>query len=550
MAKLVLRGGKVVDGLGGPARAADVLVESDTIVAVGDVGQAEAAGAEEVQLDGLVLAPGFIDVHTHYDAQIVWDPDLTPSSWHGVTSVVTGNCGFSVAPNRPELRETLIRTLENVEAMSFEALSAGLTWSFETFPEYLEAVRRLPPRCNVGPMIGHSALRLYVLGAEAYERQATDEEIARMRALVVEAMEAGAFGFATSRTSSHAGDQGRPVPSRLATMAEITDIATALGDVGRGVVESAMGPGLTYGDFAAFSEAIGRPVTFAAVLTGMVEDPVTLLDLAHGAGAGEVWPQIACRPVVNQVTLRDPFTFIGAEGIEEVFRTPREARAALYADPAWRDRARDGFDRRAGHWWPKMTIQETGVHGALRDGPSVAEIAAQRQTAPFDTMVDLALEDGLDTRFRVVMHNDDDAGVARLLGDDRALLGLADSGAHASQMCDACFSSWLLSHWVRDLEALSLEAAVRRLTAHPAAALRIEGRGRLAPGYAADLVAFDEDEIGVEPLERVFDQPSGADRLVARSRGVEATWVNGVAARMDAKNIDGARAGRLLVPGP
>src|SRR3954451_19332879 len=225
---LVIRGGKVIDGTGAPARSADVGIEGDRIVAVGDLGATN--GAEVVDLDGLVLAPGFVDIHTHYDAQVTWDGDLTPSCWHGVTSVVMGNCGFSIAPTRPEHRGVIARTLENVEGMSVEALEAGIDWSFETFPDYLDALDRTPMRLNVASMIGHTALRLYVMGEDATERKATADAIERMRALVGEGIDAGASGLATSQSPTHSGDAGKPVPSRLADIAEITRLASAMGD--------------------------------------------------------------------------------------------------------------------------------------------------------------------------------------------------------------------------------------------------------------------------------------------------------------------------------
>src|SRR5438132_5599909 len=225
----VLRNARLVDGTGAPARAADVGVAGDRIAAVGEI---DAGKAEQIDLDGLTLAPGVIDIHTHFDAQVLWDPDLTPSSWHGVTTVVMGNCGFGIAPTRPEHRSTIARTLENVEGMSFEALEAGIPWTFETFPEYLDTLDATAKRLNVGAMIGHTPLRLYVLGEAATERAATDDEVARMRDIVRDAISAGAIGFATSKSPTHSGAWGKPVPSRLAEKDEVFGIAAALKDAG------------------------------------------------------------------------------------------------------------------------------------------------------------------------------------------------------------------------------------------------------------------------------------------------------------------------------
>jgi N-acyl-D-aspartate/D-glutamate deacylase len=544
---LVLRGAKVIDGTGAPAQSADVGIEGDRIVAVGDIGAADASGAEEFDLDGLVLSPGFVDIHTHYDAQVTWDGDLTPSCWHGVTSVVMGNCGFTIAPTRPEHRGVIARTLENVEGMSVEALTEGIDWSFESFPEYLDAIDRTPIRLNIASMIGHTALRLYVLGADATERAATADEVERMRAIVGEAIDAGAIGFATSKSPTHSGDGGRPVPSRAADIDEITRIASGMGDKDRGTFQATIGPGFYVKELAALSEAIGRPATWTALLT-MSEAPgraTTTLDKQAALG-GEVWPQIACRPLVFQITLEDPFPFAMAPGFDEILAAPRAARADIYADPAWRDRVRDGLDRVWGHAWVKTTIDETERHAGLLRGPSLAEIAAARGQHPMDAMIDLALEEDLATRFAIVLANDGEDEIAELLNDNRAVIGLSDAGAHASQICDACFSTHLLGHWVRELGAISLEQAVHRLTAHAAHVFRIPDRGVLRAGAFADLVAFDADTVGVGSIDRVFDLPGGADRLLARSIGIEHVWVNGTPIRQDGKDVDGARPGRLI----
>jgi N-acyl-D-aspartate/D-glutamate deacylase len=540
---LILRNGTVIDGTGSPRRDADVAVADGQIVTVGEVGSAN--GAEEVDLGGLVLAPGFVDIHTHYDAQILWDPDLTPSCWHGVTSLVMGNCGFGIAPTRPEDRETIARTLENVEGMAFDALVAGIDWSFESFPEYLAAIDRIPKRLNVGALVGHTPTRLYVLGDDASEREATDDEVARMRAIVGEALEAGAIGFSTSAAPTHAGAYGKPVPSRLATFEEIRDLASTLGTVGRGVMQATVGANLFMDQFAEISEATGRPVSWTALLSGMWGSggAASIVDATEARG-GDVWPQVACRPLVMQITLADPFPMATMKAFEEVLATPHERRAEVYADPEWRAKVRE----ETGMWGGRLTratIQETEHHPELIDGPTVAELAEQRGVHPFDLMIDLALEDDLKTRYRIVLANDDEEELTGLLQDERTVLGLSDAGAHASQLCDANFSTHLLSYWCRDKGVLSLEQAVWRLSGQAADVFRLEGRGRVAEGYAADLVAFDPDEVASEPLERVWDLPAGADRLIARSRGIEHVWVNGTAIRRDGDDLD-ARPGSLL----
>ena len=542
---LLLRGAALIDGTGAPVRAADVAVTDDRIAALAGPGELPAdAATEVVDLDGLVLAPGFIDIHTHYDAQILWDGDLTPSSWHGVTSVVMGNCGFGVAPTRPEHRETIVRTFENVEGMSMETLDDGIDWCFETFPEYLAALDRRRKRVNVGAFVGHSTLRLFVVGGD--ERPATDDEVARMCELLREAMQLGAIGFSTSRQPNHQGAFGRPVPSRFAEVDEVYALTSVLGELGKGVVEVSIGPGLWLEQFSEMAVNYGVPVTWTALVARADRPGAALRTVDRGAALpGEVYPQIACRPIVMQVSLADPSPLGEIDEWKEVLARPRAERAGVYRDPSWRDRARPATLAAWSHRWSKIDVEETASH---RDvvGSTLEQLAAERGTTPFDLMLDLALSDGFATRFRVVMDNDGDDEIGDLLADKRTLLGLSDAGAHASQLCDACYSTHLLGHWVRERDALTLEDAVWRLTGHPHHAFRLADRGLVREGFYADLVAFDPETVGCAPVERVHDQPGGADRLVVRSTGVEHTWVNGVATRIGGEEVPGVASGRVL----
>jgi N-acyl-D-aspartate/D-glutamate deacylase len=542
---LLLRGAAVIDGTGAPAREAEVAVAGDRVAAVAAPGElTPGADTHVVDLDGLVLAPGFIDIHTHYDAQILWDGDLTPSSWHGVTSVVMGNCGFAVAPARPEHRDTIVRTFENVEGMSKESLDAGIDWCFETFPEYLTALDRRPKRLNVGAFVGHSTLRLFVLDGE--ERPATDGEVDAMRDLVREAIGAGAIGFSTSRQPNHQGAFGRPVPSRFADVEEVFALTSVLGELGKGVVEVSIGPGLWLEQFSELAVRYGVPVTWTALVARADKPGAALRTVERGAALpGEVYPQVACRPIVMQMSLADPTPLGEVDEWKEALARPREQRAALYRDHSWRDRARAATLTAWQHRWAKTSVEETEVHGDIVGVPLDA-LARGRDTTAFDLMLDLALADGMATRFRVVMDNDGDDEIGDLLADTRVLLGLSDAGAHASQLCDACYSTHLLGHWVRERMALTLEDAVWRLTGHPHGAFRIADRGLVREGFAADLVAFDPDTVGCAPVERVHDQPGGADRLVVRSTGIEHVWINGVPTRVSGEDVPDAAPGRLL----
>jgi N-acyl-D-amino-acid deacylase len=548
----LLRGGLVVDGTGAPARRSEVAVIGDRIVAVGDDAAAALPdGHEVVDLDGLVLAPGFVDPHTHYDAQVLWDPDLTPSTWHGVTTVVMGNCGFGIAPARPEHRPTLLRVLENVEGMPLDALEAGVRWEFESFPEYLDLLDRTPTRANVAAMIGHTALRFYVMGDDATEREATPEELERLTAEVDAAIAAGAVGFSTSRSTTHVGAYGKPVPSRAASLGEIDAIADVLGRRRQGTFEATFGPDFWVDEIGALGARIGRPTSWSAIMSTS-RRPGVALELADrsAAYAAHVHPQIACKPIVTSISVGEPFSFANVPAFEHALTLDHAGRAALYRDEEWRAWARAGVREMWGDVVDRGTVAESEKHAAFVGGPTLAELGALIGVDSLDVMLDLALEEDLTTRYRLVMINDVDEEIDELLTRKQFLLGLSDAGAHTDMLCDADYSTVLLARFHRERQVLSLEDAVWRLTGQPAAVYGIRDRGVIRAGAFADLVAFDVARVGTSPLERVRDFPAGASRLVSRGTGIEHVWVNGVSTRRDGIDLPDARPGVLVRSAP
>jgi N-acyl-D-aspartate/D-glutamate deacylase len=540
----VIKGGTVLDGTGAPPRRADVAVSNGRIVEIGP----NLSGNQVLDASGRVVTPGFIDIHTHYDAQVFWDPHLTPSCHHGVTSVVAGNCGFSIAPIHPEQVDLLAATLHHVEDMSVDTLAEGVPWDeFETFPEYLDAVARRGVALNYGCYIGHTALRLWAMGEAAYERDPTADELSNMVTAVEEAMAAGAIGFATSHSPTHNGEGGRPVPSRRASMQEVLALAAPLREAGRGVVALLPGDGMTHDDAFDVWEATRRPVTWTALLTvkgyPWHEDIIATLDERRRAGA-EVWPQVSGRPLVFQMNLAEPFTFNMHDSFKALMDRPLQERIAAYRDDSWRKQAWDELNGRTvmPMNWESLSIAESETHGELV-GARVTDLASSRSTpsnevTPLDVMLDTSLEDDLGTRFNSVLANNDPDAIAWLLPRDGVLFGLADSGAHVSQLCDACFATDLLGNWVREEEVMPLERAVHKLTGEPAEVFGLHDRGRLEVGKAADIAVFDPDTVAPGPLRRVVDFPANGERLTAdQPVGMDHVLVNGVPIRMNGESV-------------
>ncbi len=551
---LLIRGGTLVDGTGAPPRRGDLAVRDGLIAALGDV-SASADADRTLDATDRVVAPGFVDIHTHYDAQIFWDRMVTISPWHGVTSVVVGNCGFGIAPTRPEHRDLIMRTLENVEGMSLAALRAGvgLDWPFETFPEFLAAIEARGTAINVGALLGHTPLRLYVMGEEATEREATPDEVATMQQIVTDAMAAGALGFATSQSMTHVGYAGRPVPSRAASLDEISALADCLRDAGHGVIQATLGRGFFLKEFEELARATSRPISFTALLAGMLgpdghRGVLEQTEKLQAQGIG-VYPQVACRPLMFEFQWLAPFPFESMALFKPVSEADFEGRKRIYADPEFRRQLRERGARGgiAGRW-EDMVISEYAPDRSLEERP-LCEVAAERSVHPADLALDLGLDTELEARFRIAIMNTDEEAVAELLAHPASMLGLSDAGAHASQLCDACAPTHMLAHWVREKQVLALEDAVRLLTSRSADVFGIRDRGRLELGLAADVTVFDPDTVGCTPLRRVRDLPAGADRLVSDAIGIDAVVVNGTPIREHGEDVvdaAGELPGRVL----
>jgi len=523
---LVIRGATVYDGSGSTGRAADVAVRDGRIAMVG---RADERGRNEIDAAGLALMPGIVDVHTHYDAQITWDPTLSPSLALGVTTAVMGNCGFGIAPCPAPLRDTMMRNLSVVEGMDLEALRAGIRWDFESFADYLGLLRRVKPYLNVAVFAGHSAVRTAVMGEDASARRdPTPGELRRMQAMVREALAAGAIGFASSFSPNHSGHGGKPMPSTIASEDELRALVAPLGEAGKGVFMMATGPRATPEFIESLAAETRRPMFISTVLT-MYNAARPELGLSYYercaaalARGNEVYIQTSCQPLTFDFTLKDPYLLLSHDAFARVQAARPEELGAIYRDPAFRKRFRENLAA------PQPGILFYGDWSKVETGRrAITEIAAERRVDPLDCFFDLALAEALETRFEARLFQNDDAGVAPLLRHHAGVIALSDAGAHLTFLCDAGFGLHFLAHWVRETGTFALAEAVRRLTADPAAKYRIPDRGRIAPGQWADLLLFDPQAVGVSSLERVRDLPGGGTRVLRRPLGVHGVWVNG-----------------------
>src|SRR5882762_10202273 len=558
---LVIKNGWVVDGSGLPRYRGDVGVIAGRIAAIGRIRE---SAREVIDAEGRVVAPGFVDGHTHMDAQIFWDPLGTSSCWHGITSVVMGNCGFTLAPCAKADRHLVIRNLERAEDIAGEAMEAGIDWRWTTFPEFLDTLDSLPKGINYSGYIGHSALRTYVMGERAFEKPATEDDLRAMERELRDALRAGAMGFTTSRSPSHETPDHRPVASRVADWAEVRRLVNTMGELNAGIFEiagenvdrEADHPGLPdyHRRLKALAVESGRPITFGVFgrrgVPNVWRKYMALLDETAAEG-GRMFAQAHSRSLSALLSFKTQMPFDRLPLWKELRKLPLAEKIAKLRDPEFKKKLVEATDEKPDqkalgtearpqpYEW--LFVFDT-VEGPHR---SVAEVAAERGVHPAQAMIDLALEKDLDLFFLMPVANEDQDNALEIMKHPRACVTFSDSGAHVTQLMDSSLQTHLLAHWVRKKHAFTLPQAVRMLTLVPATLWGFADRGLVREGMAADFVVFDPETIGAEMPELVADLPAGAKRLVQRCRGVAATVVNGETILRDGKPT-GAHPGQLL----
>ena len=558
---LVIKNGTVVDGTGAARYQADIGMARGRIAEIAPTGTLNGGASRVIDASDLIVAPGFIDPHTHYDAQVCWDPLISCSSWNGVTSVVMGNCGVGLAPCLPEKREVLAWDLVNVEGMSFEVLSKGVTWEWESLADFMAAPFQTGMGINLGFLVPLSPIRSYVIGEAAQERAATPDETQRIATLLREGVQAGALGFSTTVATQHVGFKGRPLACRLASRDELRAYANVLRDLGQGAIEVNLGgagssilpsgsPELI--DFLLAESQ--RPVTWLSVQTRN-DQPTAhreLLTNTDGLIQRGGIPQASCQPTELQFNLRNPFILGAYDVCHSLFNCTAEEQARIYADPVFRAEFREACTttpKAFSGQWQQTQVCKVGkpTHQAWL-GKSIAELSQQAGTDPFDTFFDLALADDLATEFSLAMLNFDLDLVEEVITDPRVLIGLSDGGAHVDMLCNAGYPTYLLGTWVRRRQAMSLERAVQRITSEPARLFGVWDRGVIAAGKAADFVVFDPDTVDAGEKVMLNDLPGGERRFVQRAEGIHYVVVNGEVVLTQGEH-SGALPGQMLRAG-
>ena len=544
---LLIRNGTIVDGSGAARYRGDVGIQNGQIV---EIGRIRSVAARTIDADGLIVAPGFIDGHTHMDAQVAWDRIGSCSCWHGVTTVIMGNCGFALAPCKAEEREWFARCLTAVEDIPTEAMLAGIDWTWETFPEYLATVDRLPKAINYGAYIGHSALRMYVMGQRALSEKATADDLARMAAAVKEAIRAGAMGFSSSRATTHVTPDNTPVASRIADWSEVDRLVGAMAELNAGIFQ--VGPDTSGGEaqrrfldrLKQVGVETGRPVMFGTISSRQGDKPnpwtyqLEYLDDCAAAGA-RMWGQTTTRSINAIFSLKSYLPFDVLPVWRALRHLPLDEQKQRLADPATRRQlvAAEADMKPRGNVFqgggaattdPRKPDYDNlyAMKSVDWDDPTVAQLSAQRGKHPVEVMIDLVLENDNQVFVQPLVNEQPDH-VLGMLKHPRTLATFSDSGAHVCQEMGSSLQTHMLSYWVRAKRAFTLEEAVRKLTFDNASAWELNDRGLLRTGYKADLVLFDEVRVRPAMPTVETDLPGGARRLVQKAEGIAAVVVNG-----------------------
>lgn len=557
---LLIKNGTVIDGSGMPRFRADVGVKDGKIASIGRI---NALADEVIDAEGHVVAPGFVDGHTHMDAQIFWDPIGTSSCYHGVTSVIMGNCGFTIAPCRESEADLVFRNLERAEDISREAMLAGIKWQWETFPEYLDVLESLPKGINYGGYMGHSALRTYVMGERAFTEEATEDDVRRMVREVKDSVRAGAIGFSTSRSRNHQTADDRPVASRAASWDELTALVRAMGEMNAGILEIAGDPtghdreraDPYFNSLKDLSVETGRPVTFGMFSIRQRPDAWRpQFEVAERAAAegGRMFIQVHSRALNVLLSFETNLPYDTWDMWSDIRALPLAEQKHKLTDPEIRRRLVEiantpyqgppvrGAEPRPPNWDWTFVMDKVGLPHR-----SMAEVAAERGIDPVELMIDLGLEHDFKIFFRQPIANELEDQALALMKEPRSVVTFSDSGAHVTQIMDSSLQTHIFDYWVREKRAFTLEEAVRLVTFDTATNWGLYDRGLLREGFCADIVVFDPDTIGPRMPEVVTDLPAGAKRLKQTANGILATVVNGQVLLKNNEHT-GAVPGQLL----
>ena len=538
MHDLIIRNAQIFDGTGLAPVLSDVAVSNGRIA---HIGHTTDVAKETIDAQGLALMPGIVDLHTHYDAQVTWDRTMSPSPALGVTTAVIGNCGFGIAPCPAPLQETMLKNLSVVEGMDLNSLLTGVNWEFESFGQYMDQLRRIGPYINTAVFAGHSVIRTAVMGADGSSKiDPSPEQLQTMRNMVSDAMDHGAIGFASSFSPNHSGYGGIPMPSTIASEAELRALTSILGEKKKGVFMMATGTRASPDIMESIVEETGRPAYISTVLT-MYNEGNPLLGATYYercaqalARGHELYILTSCQPLSFDFSLTDPYVLLSHSAFDVVKSATADALPSIYRSAEFRKAFRENLKHPKagilflGNWGHIEVGQTMRPENQKLEGQSIQALADLHGQDPVDVFFDLALSEDLGTHFVGKFFNNNDEGVAPSLKHPASVITLSDAGAHLSYMCDAGFGLYFLSHWVRDTGHFTLSEGIRKITSEPADRFRIPERGRLQVGLPADMLLFDPATVGISKPIPVQDLPGGGSRMVRTATGVHGVWVNGV----------------------